>query len=221
MKVQWIWFPNLQTGWLAVKTNQSVNSIESNHKKEIYQSYQLYYHNVSISYKIIHVGKPGTSNCGKFSFKSSFRHVFLWFTSISRLPLLFFFTVHGFTLQEITLSIKKDDNLAKGVFSIDSITINLDNSVISLSELDFEGFCFALGFLFVDFYMPYVLFLFCFFHWSCALPHTIKFIFCKEFTKRDTHSLWLRWGYFDQYTRVKRGISSQSVLFLNALVRQP
>ena len=117
---------------------------------------------------------------------------FLYSTFTNRLPLLIFFTGRRFTL-----SIKKVDNLTKEVSSRDSLTINIGNSIIPLSESDSETFLF--------FFQIFICYMHLFFHWSYTSPTTTVSIFCSG---GDSHSLWLRRGHIALYTRFRKGISS-------------
>lgn len=76
-----------------------------------------------------------------FQYIISLFFLLLLFTPTSRLPLSIFLTAYGLPLLVMSLSIKNDEKLARAVFSSDSLTMNLRNSVVaSISESEEETF---------------------------------------------------------------------------------
>ena len=133
-------------------------------------------------------------------------------TSTSKLPFLDFLTVFGLALVEITFSMSKDENLAKQTSSKDSITMILEKSAASFSESDSERF--RLVFLYLK--IPYMLYIF---HWPCVPPPTTESNLCREWTKRETHSPWLRRGYMISILELRVGFRAVANFRFSPLVK--
>ena len=84
------------------------------------------------------------TSCGvtkdKSLFLITFMQVGLALQIVENFHFNFFSPVYEFTLMESILSIKESNSLATGVSTSVSIKINLENSVISLSELNSKRF---------------------------------------------------------------------------------
>ena len=141
--------------------------------------------------------------CFKFLKVCIFIKFSTFFISLSTkwLQLLIFLTVRCFSLLGIIFQSRKGTIWLKNVSSWDSITIDLWNSVIISLWIGFREGSFEDLFVFAMYVALFT-------RWSCTPPPTMVSNFCWEFTKRDTHSPWLRQGYIGLHTCVKRGITN-------------
>ena len=132
-------------------------------------------------------------------------------TATSKLLSLVFLTIFGVAFAEITFSMRKGKNIAMLTSSRNSITMKLGKSAASFSKSDSDRF--RLVFYSKTPYRRYI------FLWPCAPPPTTESHLCWEWTKRETHSPWLRRGYATSILKLRVGFRPISNFRFSALVK--